>query len=484
MPGDELTQATPENKPKVLSLFAGIPNGGTGAGPGDVRDGDGSPGGDRRVLPEGPGEALAGSAEIQRYKGIQPGSVDVICGGFPCQDLSCAGKGRGFEGERSSLWNDMLETIRLLRPKVFIAENVPGIFRWFPVPAGPEESKDNLCVARPAPEPKEPKEGDTWEVEQEQRQALTKVVCDIAEIGYDVRGFTLCASDVGARHKRERIFIIGTDRNANEFNIAKVAGVCGRPVTNSPGICEDISGGETGRSMAHSERFGWGGRSDGDAAGNNGALQTPGPGSGSEQGFLADTQGPGQLRAEQLENDREGERAGRGFDAYQEGQVCGEGEKLSDPDQGGLPPAGAEQQPAGIAGEGSRDVPDTASSGCRAEGTAEPGSEGGAGPFDKPAGADSGEDEIRGGFWDRDPADYPEGFPTIIGRLDTVAHGISTGVDRNNGYGYTPRVKAKVKDRVNRLKCLGNAVVPQCAEVVGNMVMDAYFRKKEEVGNG
>ena len=54
--------------------------------------------------------------------------VDIICGGFPCQDISQAGKGKGIaNGERSGLWFEMLRIINMVRPRIAIAENVTAI---------------------------------------------------------------------------------------------------------------------------------------------------------------------------------------------------------------------------------------------------------------------------------------------------------------------------------------------------------------------
>ena len=50
--------------------------------------------------------------------------VDVVCGGFPCQDISVAGKGVGIEGERSGLWSEYARLIGELRPQFVIVENV------------------------------------------------------------------------------------------------------------------------------------------------------------------------------------------------------------------------------------------------------------------------------------------------------------------------------------------------------------------------
>ena len=64
------------------------------------------------------------------------GAVDVICGGFPCQDLSTSGKQSGIEGNRSGLWAEMFRIISSLQPKYIIIENVANLLngekgRWF-----------------------------------------------------------------------------------------------------------------------------------------------------------------------------------------------------------------------------------------------------------------------------------------------------------------------------------------------------------------
>jgi DNA (cytosine-5)-methyltransferase 1 len=59
--------------------------------------------------------------------GIEPGTIDLISGGFPCQDISTAGKGAGIEGKRSGLWYEMLRIIEQARPRWVLAENVPAL---------------------------------------------------------------------------------------------------------------------------------------------------------------------------------------------------------------------------------------------------------------------------------------------------------------------------------------------------------------------
>jgi len=102
--------------------------------------------------------------------------VDVLIGGFPCQDISYAGKGAGLDGERSGLWFEFARLIRELRPRFVAVENVPGLLT----------------------------------------RGFGRVVGDLAEAGYDAEWACLRASDVGAPHKRERVFIIGIRRDVGD----------------------------------------------------------------------------------------------------------------------------------------------------------------------------------------------------------------------------------------------------------------------------
>lgn len=94
--------------------------------------------------------------------------VDVICGGFPCQDLSYAGKGAGLAGERSGLWYEYLRIVRELRPRLVIVENVAAL----------------------------------------RSRGLGVVLGDLAALGYDSVWTSIRAADVGAPHRRERLFIV------------------------------------------------------------------------------------------------------------------------------------------------------------------------------------------------------------------------------------------------------------------------------------
>jgi DNA (cytosine-5)-methyltransferase 1 len=109
--------------------------------------------------------------DVSSFRGEKyRGKVDIVFGGFPCQDISNAGKGAGIkEGTRSGLWFEMLRIIGEVRPEFIFLENVSAITR----------------------------------------RGLCTVLGGLVEAGYDCRYTTLQAADVGARHRRERWFCIG-----------------------------------------------------------------------------------------------------------------------------------------------------------------------------------------------------------------------------------------------------------------------------------
>src|SRR5204863_370991 len=63
--------------------------------------------------------------DVRQVKRLE--SVDVLCGGFPCQDISVAGKGEGIDGERSGLWREFDRLIGELRPRYVVVENVSAL---------------------------------------------------------------------------------------------------------------------------------------------------------------------------------------------------------------------------------------------------------------------------------------------------------------------------------------------------------------------
>jgi DNA (cytosine-5)-methyltransferase 1 len=107
--------------------------------------------------------------DIKTFDGCPwAGAIDVVSGGFPCQDISSAGKGRGLSGDRSGLWFEMLRVIREVRPRFVFAENSPNL----------------------------------------RTRGLATVVKGLTELGYDCRWGVLGAWHVGAPHERNRLWII------------------------------------------------------------------------------------------------------------------------------------------------------------------------------------------------------------------------------------------------------------------------------------
>ena len=102
--------------------------------------------------------------------------VDIISGGFPCQDVSQAGKGAGLDGKRSGLWFEMFRIIGELRPKWVLIENVANLLN----------------------------------------NGGIRVLQDLAEIGYDAEWQVISARDVGARHLRKRLWIIAYSREVSD----------------------------------------------------------------------------------------------------------------------------------------------------------------------------------------------------------------------------------------------------------------------------
>lgn len=96
--------------------------------------------------------------------------VDVLVGGFPCQDISQAGKGAGIDGERSGLWREIVRALRALRPRFVFVENVAALFA----------------------------------------RGFGRVASDLAESGYCFAWSSYSSAAVGAPHRRERVFILAT----------------------------------------------------------------------------------------------------------------------------------------------------------------------------------------------------------------------------------------------------------------------------------
>ena len=120
--------------------------------------------------------------DVQTFDG-KPwrGVVDVVSGGFPCQDISIAGKGKGIEGERSGMWKHMARIIGEVRPKFVFVENSP------------------MLTTR----------------------GLGTVLADLSKMGFDAEWGVMGANYVGAPHKRERIWILAYSQHSRHFNSIK-----------------------------------------------------------------------------------------------------------------------------------------------------------------------------------------------------------------------------------------------------------------------
>ena len=124
--------------------------------------------------------------DVKTLDGNQFKDIFLITGGFPCQDISIAGKGAGIDGERSGLWTELHRIIGEVRPRFALVENVPALtFR-----------------------------------------GGTRVIGDLAEIGYDCEWQIVGADDVGAPHRRKRIWIVAYS-NSTTSRGGTVAGEVG-----------------------------------------------------------------------------------------------------------------------------------------------------------------------------------------------------------------------------------------------------------------
>ena len=100
------------------------------------------------------------------WHAVEP--VDLLCGGFPCQDISLAGKGAGLTGERSGLWFEYAKAIEVLKPRYVLIENVSAL----------------------------------------RSRGLDQVLGTLAALGYDAEWHCIPASAVGAPHRRDRVWIV------------------------------------------------------------------------------------------------------------------------------------------------------------------------------------------------------------------------------------------------------------------------------------
>ena len=120
--------------------------------------------------------------DVQTFDG-KPwnGIVDVVSGGFPCQDISAAGKGAGIDGERSGMWKEMARIVSEVRPRFVFVENSP------------------MLTSR----------------------GLGTVLGDLAALGFDAEWGVISAADTGAPHLRERIWIMAYSKSCGNRRISR-----------------------------------------------------------------------------------------------------------------------------------------------------------------------------------------------------------------------------------------------------------------------
>lgn len=122
--------------------------------------------------------------DVTKLRGEDVGPVDVICGGFPCQDISWAGQGRGLHGERSGLWSEFARLIGELRPAFALVENSAAL------------------LAR----------------------GMGDLLADLSAIGYDAEWHAISAADLGAPHSRERLWVVAYPQSGGQRQLRWLGG--------------------------------------------------------------------------------------------------------------------------------------------------------------------------------------------------------------------------------------------------------------------
>lgn len=312
---------------------------------------------------------------IPRSSWAEP--VDILCGGFPCQDVSVAGKGAGLAGARSGLWFEFARIARDLRPRVIVVENVAALLS----------------------------------------RGLDVVLGDLSEAGYDALWFDLRASDVGAPHRRERLFIVAWRRDVGDGAGARCEGVTGGVGAGSAVADCDGGGCERERLAQHADESSARGREP-HGCGARGRRD----GSSMADAHARGSQG------------RHARNEGTGRDAAVSG---GSGVGLADPCGDGLESASADRFVEGERPSVSRLGVGYGRSSRRIA------------------------ESVVGGAVD--------GLPCGVG---ITAHRWPAGPGEAQHEDEAPRVTAERRQRRQRLKALGNAVVPQQAYVVGCVVAE------------
>ncbi|MCR5762585.1 MAG: DNA cytosine methyltransferase [Treponema sp.] len=150
--------------------------------------------------------------DIANEINAMPKYADIIIGGFPCQDISINGKMLGINGKRSSLYTYIVEAVKKVQPKAFVAENVGSLLL-----------KKNI---------------DSYE----------RIMADFKSLGYNVRCDLYHAEEYGVPQTRERVFIVGTRKDLPTFT--PPLPVCNKPITVKEAL-QDLESIEENKEFSH-----------------------------------------------------------------------------------------------------------------------------------------------------------------------------------------------------------------------------------------
>lgn len=388
--------------------------------------------------------------DITNLTGDQLGPVELLCGGFPCQDLSQAGKQAGIEGTRSGLWFEYARLIRELRPRYVLIENVPGLLI---------------------------------------HDAMRRVIGELAGLGYVGCWRSLRASEFGASHLRKRVFIVAYRDGAGRETRHEFTSAAGSTQGKSGYRCTDVAygplrglgelrepSGSNGLVNGRHEELAYSSHDNG-WRGISGEEAGTGPGgirrrrSAISEPDVADSQCTGLeigdgLGEQQLRQDAESLAPGLpdGEVAYAAG---GDEVRWSPADDGAnLRRNAARQHDAGSGGNLPQFAPGPSSPLwpyiLRERPDLAPALAHTGHAKRKAGGSEADRLESGGGRGSRgEPAPPDEsGAETPQSPLCGMADGISDLLDR------------AMKDRTKRLGRLGNAVVPQIAEWIGSRILE------------
>lgn len=330
-------------------------------------------------------------------------TVDLISGGFPCQPYSAAGKRRGVSDDRY-LWPELLRVVEELRPAWFVGENVAGLLSM--VKSSQKIGVEGRSINRFA---SEDHYSAAWL--RQETMLFVALLQDLERIGYEVQPFVIPACAVGAPHRRDRVAIV-----------AHRHGIGGEPRRAEPAGQQREAGFATGgNAMGHPQHHGLSAPavigSAAPASGHHAQGQdAPREPAGTGEPGYADAMAHAQRVGPGAQNDQPDSDQKRNHQASEQGRG---------PEPSAAGPGGGTVRHPLRAGLSDGPVRTLAGPGAHAE------------------------------------SERPD-WGTAQSRLDGVADGFSSILD---GYWDVepniPRTASGIPNRVDRLKCLGNAVVPQ-----------------------